>query len=546
MRTVSRRTFLGSVVATGATLTLAFAIPASIHRRRRLDAGRRAGEFAPNLWIRIDAAGDVRIRVHKCEMGQGVLTALAMLIADELEADWSRVGVEQADADFRFADQNTAGSSSIIDTWVPLRRAGAAARLVLVRAAARSWEVPEAECSARDGRVIHRPTGRRISFGELVPLARQIPPPCPEEIRLKSPEDWRLIGKPVGAVDVSAKVTGRQVYGLDVRVPGMLYATVVRCPVIGGSPLRIDDRAARAVPGVRGTFALDAVPGSRLPARVAVVAASTWAALEGRRRLLVEWAEGPYAALSSETIARLLHGAASAAPIVARNDGDAIGAGALGLEAVHATYELPYLAHAPMEPINCTADAGADAIEIWAPTQFPQRAVEHVSALTGLQPSAVRLHVVPMGGGFGRRAYPDFVVEAVQVSWAAGAPVQTVWTREDDMRQDYFRPAGVQRLSAAIDARGRPTAWLHRLAGPSVNLHVFGKTRPVEENEIDGAATLPYSIPHVRVEYRPVDVPVPLGVWRSVAQSQSVACGETVQLPGLQGLSDQVRRLLPF
>ncbi|HET8621922.1 MAG TPA: molybdopterin cofactor-binding domain-containing protein [Gemmatimonadales bacterium] len=516
-RTVSRRSFLvmaAAVTAGGSGL---------MWWSPWVPGDRKS--FAPDFWIRIHADGRIHLTIHKCEMGQGVLTALAMLIAEELEVEWSRVRVTQADADFRFADQNTSGSSSIIDSWTRLREAGAVARAMLVRAAAARWRVPEIECDATGGVVSHRPTGRRIGYGELAALAAAVPAPEPGAVRLKPPEAFRLIGRRVRRLDAPDKITGRQVYGMDLRLPGMLYASVVRCPILGGTVRGLDDTKARSIPGVRDVVRLEADAPSRLPERVAVIADSTWAALQGRQALGIEWDKGPNASLSSEAIERQLADLDDAEPVVLRNDGDALAlvrkAGAL-----HATYQVPYLAHAAMEPINCTAHARGGVIEIWAPTQFPQRAVEHVARFTGLPRERVRLHVIPMGGGFGRRVYPDFVVEAVQVARAARAPVKTVWTREDDIRNDFYRPVGRLRLSAALDRKGRPSAWVHRLTGPSILRQVRGAAASPEESELYPEVVL-YSVPSVRVEYREAAIPVPLGVWRSVAQSQNVFAVES-------------------
>jgi isoquinoline 1-oxidoreductase beta subunit len=515
-RAVSRRSFL--IMAAGMTATGTFAWWSPW-------ISPECGGFEPNLWIRIDSAGLVHLTIHKCEMGQGVLTALAMLIAEELEADWSRVRVTQADADFRFADQNTSGSTSIVDSWTRLRQAGAIARTLLVRAAARHWGVGEAECDASAGVVWHRGSHRRIEYGELAPLAANLAPSGAATVRLRAPDSFRLIGTSVRQLDAADKITGRQIYGMDLRVPGMLYATVVRCPVLGGTVRAVDDTKARAVAGVRDVIRLEADRPSRLPERVAVVADSTWAALRGRRLLKVEWDEGSAASLSSRAIERQLAELDGAEPVVLRNDGDAL-ALVRGRGPVHATYEVPYLAHAAMEPINCTAQVRDWGIEIWAPTQFPQRAVEHVARLTGLAREKVRLHVIPMGGGFGRRVYPDFVVEAVQIARAVGVPVKTVWTREDDIRNDFFRPAGRLRLSAALDSGGRPSAWVHRLTGPSIVRQIRGAAASPEESELYPEVVL-YAIPSVRVEYREAAIPVPLGVWRSVAQSQNLFAVES-------------------
>jgi len=524
---VSRRAFLVAGGVGSASLVLGFSL-ASLERDPS-KAPAQLGQpdaFEPNLWIRIDAAGDVELRIHKCEMGQGVLTALPMLIAEELEVEWSRIRVVQADADFRFTNQNTSGSSSISDSWTQLRQAGAAARIVLVQAAARRWGVAEAECEARAGIVSHPASGRQATYGELAGFAAGIVPLPLDSVPLKSADGFRLIGTPVRRLDAGAKVTGRQIYGMDLRFPKMLYAAVTRCPVLGGTLRRLNDTRARTLPGVRQVIRLEADRPSRLPERVAVIADSTWAAFEGRRALEIGWDAGRNASLCSELIQRRLTELDAATPIVVRNDGDVFEAGVGGSHAIHATYEVPYLAHAPLEPINCTAQVRGESVEIWAPTQFPQRAVEHVSRSTGLPKEAIRLHVIPMGGGFGRRVYPDFVVESVQIARAVGAPVKTVWSREDDIRNDFFRPVGLLRLSAVLDREGFPRAWHHRLTGPSILRQVVGGKRSPAESEIY-PEVVPYRTPNVRVEYREAEFPIPLGVWRSVAQSQNLFAVES-------------------
>jgi isoquinoline 1-oxidoreductase beta subunit len=296
--------------------------------------------------------------------------------------------------------------------------------------------------------------------------------------------------------------------------------------MLGGTLRRLDDRRARAVPGVRQVIQLQADRPSRLPERVAVIADSTWAAFQGRRALGIEWDQGRNASVSSEAIDRQLADLDDVSPIVVRNDGDVVAAGIKGPRSIQATYEVPYLAHAPMEPINCTARVRDCGIEIWAPTQFPQRAVEHVSRFAGLPKEAIRLHVIPMGGGFGRRVYPDFVVESVQIARAAAAPIKTVWTREDDIRNDFFRPVGLLRLSAVLDPDGRPRAWRHCLTGPSILRQIVGGTRSPAESEVY-PEIVPYAVPHLRIEYREAMIPVSLGVWRSVAQSQNLFAVES-------------------
>ena len=556
---ISRRTLLAATAAGGAALAIGFSV-----RERAGDTGARPGDrFEPNLWLRIDVDGTVTITVHKCEMGQGVVTALPMLVAEELEVDVSRVRVRQADADFRVSNQNTSGSSSIIESWEPVRRAGAVARVMLVRAAAESWGVPESACAARAGRVHHASSGRALRYGELVGRAARLEVPDPASVELKLPWNFRVIGRPTVRHDAFDKVTGRQVYGMDVRLPGMLYAAVLRCPVLSARMTTIDERtalslptvrllavnpdAARRMPGVRHVLVLDEDVAARLPARVAVVADSTWHAFEALRRVEANWDEGEMARLSSAGISARLRAAmdddahampgsraGSAGPgaeaaghwIVVRDQGEVPDDSAV--RPIRAEYEFPFLAHACMETINCTARLNGESLEIWAPTQFPHRAVDHAARVSGLPRERIVLHVVPSGGAFGRRASPDFVVEAVQIARAVRAPVQVAWTRTQEIQQDFYRPVSLQRLVAVLDDDGRPATWEHRMAGPSIIRQFLPPgSAPVEGNEIDAAVNLPYRIPAVRVQWREVPIPVPLGVWRSVAQAQNLFAVET-------------------
>jgi CO/xanthine dehydrogenase Mo-binding subunit len=531
---------LASAAVGGAALVIGFILD------RREPAGSRrvdVAPFSPNAWIRIEHTGAVTLTVHRCEMGQGVITALPMLLAEELEVDPRSVRIEQAGADFRFSNQNTSGSSSSIDSWDSLRRAGAVTRVALLRAAAHEWGVPESQCTAQHGVVRHDLSGRTSTYGSLVATAAGLPLPDPGEVDLKPPWAFRVIGRPMPRHDAPDKVSGRQRYGMDVRVPGMLFAAVLRCPLLSGRMCTVDAEAVRALPtvslasvdlpavralpGVRDVVVLEEDIPSRLPPRVAIVASSTWEAFEAMRRIPAQWDEGPVAPLSSDDIARRLREAAALAPTVVRDNGEALPRLSKHLS-LTAEYDVPFLAHAALEPINCTAHVKEDSIEIWAPTQHPQRAVDHVARITGRPRERIRLHVIPMGGAFGRRASADFVVEAVQISRAVQAPVQVVWTREQDVQQDFYRPVSLQRLTGTLDAQGRPEAWLHQIAGPSIIQQIFPPGRfPIEGNEVDGAVNIPYRIPHVRVEWRKVDIPVPLGVWRSVAQSQNVFAVES-------------------
>lgn len=515
---IGRREVLAASVLGGGALVLGVLLPHT----------SPGPPFVPNAWLSIGGDGSVTLTVAKSEMGQGVSTALPMLLAEELEVDWSAVTVRQAEVRAGDSYQNTGGSSSVTDSWELLRRAGAVARVMLTTAAAAMWEVPIAECLARNGSVIHRPSGRQVEYGELTERAATLPVPDPASVTLKDPSAFRIIGTRLPRVDSAAKVKGQAIYGIDVRVPGMLHAVAERCPFFGGQLRKYSATAALAVPGVKHVVVLAPVSAPiHLPPRVAVVATSTWSALQGRRALEVEWEAGPNNTLSSDDIsARFANAVAGAArTIVSKGETAAHFDGRPHLDA---RYEVPFLAHQMMEPGNCTASATATGIEIWAPTQFPTYAQRHVARLTGIAPEAIRLHVTFMGGGFGRRINADFIVEAVQVSKAVGAPVQTLWTREDDVRHDVYRPAGLQHIRAAVldggtaQLRAPSLVWEHRLIGPSTNtFYTPGHARP-EEQELWGASELPYRIAAHRLEYAEVNTPVPIGWWRAVAYSQNV------------------------
>jgi isoquinoline 1-oxidoreductase beta subunit len=449
---------------------------------------------ALTAWVRVDPDETVAITVAKSEMGQGVRTGLAMLLAEELAVDWQQVRVEQAPADPAFGNQTTVGSSSVRQLWTPMRQAGAVARQMLVAAAAAQWGVPEQGCRAEHGAVVHTASGRRLTYGQLAAAAAQRPVPDAARVALKPVGEFQIIGRPTARVDNPDVVSGRAIFGLDMRVPDMLFAVVARCPVFGGRVATVDDAAARAVPGVQAIVPL----GNN---RVAVVAETTWAALQGRDALNITWDEGPNAALSSEEITQLLRAARGELP--QRPAG--------GLTVVEAEYDLPYLAHAPMEPLNCLADVRADAVTVWAPTQAPGSVQSAVANAVRRPMSTVTVNVTLMGGGFGRRAETDYATEAAQASAAAGRPVLLTWTREDDLRFDRYRPASHHLLRAGIAADGAVTYWDHRFGstwGGNVAQQVARQAEPsytVGETDVDGAI---------------LSLPVPTGFWRSVWSSQ--------------------------
>jgi len=492
--TMNRREFLETGVAAGASLLIGFHLPAFDRSATQ--------SFKPNAWIEIKPDGAVTIWTGRSEMGQGVKTAMPMIVAEELEADWTRVQVAQADADPAYGDQFTVGSRSVRSGFEPLRQAGAAAREMLIGAAALTWKVPREGCRARNGMVEHVATGRRLGYGDLAGLAATLP--VPADPPLKPPAEFRILGTRVPRVDTPDKVSGEARYGIDVRAPGMVYAAVARCPVFGGRVKSFDPAPALAVPGVRRVV--------QISSGVAVVADRTWAAFQGKQALKVEWDEGKVAQWSSDGIWRAFAAAAERSGDVVRAVGD-VDAGLKGAaRTVEATYQAPYLAHACMEPMNCTAHVRGNACEIWAPTQNPQGIERAAAKLTGLSPEAITVHVTYLGGGFGRRGGPmDYATEAVELAKQIDGPVQVVWTREDDIQNALYRPATYNVLRGGLDARGAPVAWSHRLVGPEGGSFLLTR----------GADELIYPVPHFRLERVIEDPGVPVAPWRGVGPSQN-------------------------
>src|SRR5690242_1935461 len=496
---VTRREFLETGAAAGASLVIGFRLPA-LERGGHSAPG--ATSFQPNAWLEIRPNGAVIIWTGRSEMGQGVKTAMPMIVADELEADWSRVTVAQADADPAYGDQFTVGSRSVRSGFEPLRQAGAAAREMLVGAAALTWNAPRESCRAHSGTVEHVPSGRRLGYGELAARAATLP--VPREASLKPASEFHIIGTRVPRVDTPDKVDGAAIFGVDVRIPGMLYAAVARCPVFGGRVKSFDPAPALALPGVRRVV--------EIASGVAVVADGTWPAFQGKQALKIEWDEGATARWSSDGIWSAFAAAAEHPGQVVRQVGDVDASLAGAARTVEAVYQAPYLAHACMEPMNCTAHVRGGKCEIWAPTQNPQGVQRAAAQVTGLNVAAVTVHVTYLGGGFGRRGGPtDYATEAAELAQKIGAPVQVMWTREDDLQNALYRPATYNVLRCALDARGAPLAWSHRLVGPEGGSFLLTR----------GADELIYPLPHFRLERATVDAGIPIGPWRGVGPSQN-------------------------
>jgi isoquinoline 1-oxidoreductase beta subunit len=527
---VSRRTFLKFGMTLGAAagggLLLGFSVRAAGGDARRSVIGGdaleepRPGVFAPNAFVQIDRDGQVTLVMPKVEMGQGVYTSIPMLIAEELEVPLSSVTLDHAPPDEKlFFDpllggQLTGGSTSIRYAWEPLRHAGATARTLLVTAAAAQWKVDPASCRAEGGEVLHAPSGRRASYGQLADAAAKLP--VPNGVALKQPEAFKLIGTRVKRLDSPEKVNGTAQFGLDVRVPGMLYAVIVNCPVFGGTVASVDDSAAKKIQGVRQIVRIDNA--------VAVVGDHTWAARRGASALIVKWNEGAGANVSMKDIVADLSSAADGKGAVARKEGDVDKAFGSAKTRVSAVYEQPFLAHATMEPVNCTVHVRPDGCEIWVGTQAPTRAVDTVKRITGFPPEKIVVNNHLLGGGFGRRLETDMIGQAAKVGRQLSAPVKVVWTREEDIQHDMYRPYYYDRISAGLDANGKPVAWRHRIVGSSI----LARFAPpafkdgVDPDAVEVAAALPYDLPNQLVDYvRQEPRHVPTAFWRGVGPTRS-------------------------
>jgi isoquinoline 1-oxidoreductase beta subunit len=504
----TRREFLQAASAAGAGLVIGFTLPGC--------APAVAGPpLEPNAWLRIGTDEGILVMVDRSEIGQGVTTSLPMLLAEELEADWSKIRIEFAPADPQynnqlFGMQGTGGSSSVRAAWMPLRKAGAQAREVLIDAAAQTWGVERSECRAENGSVIHS-GGRRLSYGRLVAMAATLT--VPADPPLKESRDWKVIGTRVARLDTPPKVDGTARFGIDVQVPGMLVAVVARCPVFGGKVAGFDPGQAQAVPGVRHVV--------QISSGIAVVADGYWPAMTGRNALAVTWDEGANAAVSSESIAALFARQATRAGAVARSAGDADRALAGAARRIEAVYQAPFLAHATMEPMNCTAHVRPDGVDIWAPTQFQTGAHQMGASIGGVAPEQVKVHTTYLGGGFGRRFELDFIQEALETSKAVGAPVKLIWSREDDIQNEWYRPASYHRMRAGLDSDNQPAAWTHRVVAPSIMARLFPSTvqNGLDGEAVEGAVEMPYAVPNVHVDYLLTDTGIPVGFWRSVNHS---------------------------
>ena len=520
---ISRRKFVVRGALAGAGLLIGVDFPAaSLAAQENRRTKKKRGPDPFDAYIHVKPDGKISLVVAKSEMGQGIKTGLAMILAEEAEVDFSSVSVEQAETrpDI-YPHLGTGGSGSTQENFTPLRRAGATVRELMIRAAAGKWNVPKKECEARKGTVMHQKSSRQASYGELVEAARKLPVPDEEQVELKDESDFELIGHATPRVDIPSKVNGSAVFGLDVRVPEMLFAVVARCPTFGGRPAHYDAAKAKAVPGVKDVFEIPALGRDMFTAGgVVVVADSTWAAMKGRDALAITWDHGAAVSESTGTLHTALHTAAATTGKRIRNDGNIDTVLPAAAKKVDATYEFPFLAHATMEPMNITVHARSGEAEVWAPTQSPDWVQQTVAKILGLPQKQVIVHTTLLGGGFGRRYTADYPAEAAQIAKVVSHPVQLVWSREDDMTHDFYRPAACHRMHGALDGNGRPMAWSHTIASTSIHAY-WGPPHnsTPEESEVGGAEQMPYAIPNVRLEYNAVASSVPPLWWRSVEHS---------------------------
>jgi isoquinoline 1-oxidoreductase subunit beta len=512
---VSRRDFMGGAFSAGA-----FILGASVLPIKALAASTGDAAWQPSVYLGLEPDGRVIIIAHRSEMGTGIRTSLPMIVAEELEADWKRVKIEQAIGDKKYGSQDTDGSESIRDFYDPMREAGATARMMLEGAAASKWSVPVSECQAKNHQVVHAKSNRKLGYGELVALAAKQPVPKKEQLKFKSPAEYRYVGKNVPIADLDDILEGKATFGMDARMPGMVYASIEHPPVFGGKLKSYDDAEARKVRGVSKTLTIPAFKqpyGFQPLGGVAVIADNTWAAMQGRRKLKVDWDNGPNASLDSVAYKKTLQQTARQACKVARNDGDVEAAFKKAVKIHEAEYYVPHLAHASMEPPVAVAEFKNGKVEAWAPTQNPQAVQDTVAKALGIKPADVNCHVTLLGGGFGRKSKPDYVAEAAVLSKQLGKPVKVVWSREDDIRFDFYHAVAAMYMKAGTDEKGRPVAWLQRSVFPPIESqdNVAAKYGSFELDM--GWNDVPYEIANFRAECGPADTHIRIGWMRSVA-----------------------------
>jgi isoquinoline 1-oxidoreductase subunit beta len=513
---ITRRQFLKKSLA-GAGMTIAISINpfgSSIVSSQEI----KKGLFSPNVWVQITPDNIVTIIVNKSEMGQGVYTSLPMILADELEVDWKQIRIKAAPAGEKYKDpawgmQLTGGSTSVRHMFEPLRKAGATAREMLLTAAAQTWEVPQSECEAQQGMVRHIKSGRTMTYGQLCEKASKLP--IPQNPSLKKESQFRFIGTPMSRLDVPDKVDGSAIFGADIFVPDMLYAAVARPPAYGAKVISYDQEAAEKVSGV--------VKVVRIDRGMAISARSLDAAWKGKKALNVKWDKGSHPDLNNETLEKSFIQHLGKQGAIARNDGNVKNTLSRAAKKIGATYILPYLSHVTMEPMNCTAHILGDRCDIWVPTQNQSGVLQVAEKITGLKPEQIHVHTTYLGGGFGRRSETDVVEEALQISKAMGKPVKLIWTREEDIQYDFYRPGNCCKIEGGIDSKGHLLAWSHKVVVPSIFARVFPQMMKsgIDPAAVEGIANMEYEIPNLYVEYVRIDTPIPVGFWRSVGSSHN-------------------------
>ncbi len=519
---LSRRTFLGGVLSTGAFVIASRFVPGTLSAQEAVfNTKADTAMLHPSVYLGIEPNGTVFIVTHRSEMGTGIRTSLPLVAADELDADWSRCRIEQGVGDTRYGDQNTDGSRSIRDFYDAFRVAGASAKSMLVSAAAAQWNVPASECTTANHEVVHAKSGKKLGYGALVPAAAKLPVPKAADVTFKPKSAWKFVGKERKIYDLDNIATGKAEFGLDVYRDGMVFASIEHPPVLGGVIRTLDDKAALAVKGVSQTVTLDTIkpPVQFAPlGGVAVVGNSTWAVMQGRRKLKIDWNDGPHASFTSEPFKAAMMARVQTPLKVARNLGNVDAEFAKGGKVIEAVYYTPMAAHASMEPPAAVADFRNGKVEVWTPTQNPQAVQETVAAAVGIDKKNVICHVTLLGGGFGRKSKPDFAAEAAVLSKKLGKPVKVIWTREDDIHFDFYHTTAAVYHKAAVDAKGKPTAWLQRSVFPPIG-STFGAPGPLGFELDMGLVDTAYDVPNIRAENSGADVHVRIGWFRAVANN---------------------------
>ena len=511
----NRRDFLKVTSSVGIGLMVGVVLP---YKKRLIAAGIAENSFEPNVWIKIQSDNIINIVTAKSEMGQHIRTSIPMIIAEELEADWSHINVVQAETHpDKYGSQSTGGSGSIRRSYMRLRKAGATAREMLIEAASIKWDVPAKECKAQMSKVIHSKSKRSLSFGDLAPLAGTLNPP--EDPNLKNEKDFKIIGNSMPGLDTHARVNGTAKFGLDIRLPNMLYATVLKCETFGGSVKSFNSKKAKKINGVKDVFEVEG--------GIAVVATNTWSAIKGQRALEVEWNHGDFHSWDSKKIKNMMEKKSKGTAAIAKEDGNIKN---LNNDlSIESKYEVSFTSHATMEPMNCVAHVNKKSAELWVPTQSPQRIQSSTAEQLNIDIEKVRVHVTLMGGGFGRRLFSDFIPDAVEISKKIRKPVKLLWTREVDMKHDYYRPASIHKLKGTLSKNNELISWQHRITSPSIS----GQRSPerfkdgrLDRSAVNGANNLPYKIPNILVDYVMSNTNVPVGWWRAVYNSQNAFANE--------------------